>query len=176
LLHHRPDCSIVSIRGNVATRLERLERGEADVTLLAAAGLIRLGMAGVGTLLDAAHWLPAPAQGAIGIECNAEDAETRELLAVIDHAPSRSQVMAERSLLEGLGGSCHSPIAVLCVNDPGDEGSLAMRAAIFSSDGAERIELEARFAAGELTSPRQLAADLLARASPAIREHFAGVR
>ena len=61
-----------------------------------------------------ATWLPAPAQGAIGIECNGDDAAILDLLSAIDHEPSRAQVMAERALLEGLGGNCHSPIAVLC--------------------------------------------------------------
>ncbi len=83
--------------------------------------------------------------------------------------------MAERSLLEGLGGSCHSPIAVLCANVPGNEDTLAMRAAIFSADGAEKVELEARFAASKPAAAKDLAADLLSRASPAIREHFTGL-
>ncbi len=171
LLHLRPDCSVVSFRGNVATRLGRLEAGEADVTLLAAAGLNRLGESHVGSPLDVDQWLPAPAQGAIGIECNADDAETRALLAAIDHAPSRAQVMAERALLAGLGGTCHSPIAVLCREEG---GLLAMRAAIFSPDGVERVEFEARFVPGDEDAPAALAAELLRRASPAIRQHFTG--
>lgn len=174
MLHLRPDCSIVSFRGNVARRLERLDRGEADVTLLAAAGLLRLDMKGVGSPLDLSEWLPAPSQGAIGIECNAEDAQTRELLAAIDHGPSHAQVMAERSLLEGLGGNCHSPIAVLCTHPDGDERALTMRAAIFSSDGAEKVELESRFPATDAAAAKQLAVELLSRASPAIRENFEG--
>jgi hydroxymethylbilane synthase len=169
-LHLRPDCRVVSFRGNVQTRLEKLAQGEADATLLAAAGLERLGMTHVGTPLGTAAWLPAPSQGAIGIECNADDAATLALLAAIDHVPSRAQVMAERALLVGLGGNCHSPIGVLC------EGSsdLALRAAIFSPDGAERVDGEIRFAAGDAQAPRALAADLLARATPAIRQHFTG--
>src|SRR3990167_4583595 len=80
ILGLRPDCSIVSFRGNVATRLARLERGEADVTFLAAAGLERLGAAGVGTPLETDQWLPAAAQGAIGIECLADNAKVLALL------------------------------------------------------------------------------------------------
>jgi len=170
LLHYRPDCSVVSFRGNVATRLEKLAAGEADATLLAAAGLDRLGMTGLGTPLDPLGWLPAPSQGAIGIECNADDTATLALLAAIDHAPSRARVLAERALLEVLGGTCHSPIAVLCDGD----GELAMRASLFSPDGAERVDGEIRFAAGDLAAVRNLAADLLARAAPAIRQHFTG--
>jgi len=172
MLHLRPDCSIVSFRGNVATRLARLEAGEADATLLAAAGLERLGECGVGTPLDLAEWLPAPAQGAIGIECNADDEETIALLAAIDHPPSHARVMAERALLAGLGGNCHSPVAVLCEVH---EGELAMRAAILSPEGAERVEAQARFALADQAGPRGLAAELLSRAGPAIRQHFSGV-
>ncbi|KPL68209.1 porphobilinogen deaminase [Erythrobacter sp. SG61-1L] len=171
LLHLRPDCSVVSFRGNVATRLGKLEAGEADATLLAAAGLNRLGESHVGTPLDAGQWLPAPAQGAIGIECNTDDVETCALIAAIDHAPSRAQVMAERALLSGLGGTCHSPIAVLCREEG---GLLCMRAAIFSPDGVERVEFVARFVPGDEDAPGALAAELLRRASPAIRQHFTG--
>ena len=118
LLHMRPDCRIVPFRGNVATRLAKLAAGEAQATFLAAAGLQRLGEHGTGHPLAMDEWLPAPAQAAIAIECRgvlrqAQD-ETADWLAAIDHAPSRAEVMAERALLAALGGSCHSPIAVLC--------------------------------------------------------------
>jgi hydroxymethylbilane synthase len=171
LLHARPDCTVVPFRGNVATRLARLAADEADATLLAAAGLNRLGETGTGHPLDADAWLPAPGQGAIAIECRADDARTRAWLSAIDHAPSRDAVMAERALLAALGGNCHSPIAVLTAPD-GD--ALILRAALFSPDGSERVEGEARFPAGDLTGPAALAADLLARAVPAIADHFAG--
>ena len=171
MLHARPDCRIVLFRGNVATRLARLAAGEAEVTLLAAAGLSRLGESGVGTPLDAEEWLPAPAQGAIGIECRAGDERVRDLLAAIDHAPSRAAVMAERALLAGLGGTCHSPIAVLTRHDG---GNLSLRAALFSADGAERVEGETGFVAGDAAAPAALARDLLARASPAIATLFEG--
>ena len=171
MLHFRPDCQIVTFRGNVATRLAKLAAGEADVTLLAAAGLARLEETGVGTPLAASEWLPAPAQGAIGIECRAADDETRTLLAAIDDAPSRAGVMAERALLAGLGGTCHSPIAVY--STLGD-GKIVLRAALFSPDGAERVEGEREFAVGDLGAPAALAADLLARATPGIAAHFDG--
>lgn len=171
LLHARPDCKVVTFRGNVATRLAKLAAGEADATLLAAAGLSRLGESGVGHPLAADEWLPAPGQGAIAIECRSNDGETAALLAAIDHAPSRAEVMAERGLLAGLGGNCHSAIAALSGWD-GD--TLILRAALFSPDGAERIEGQARFAPGDAAGPASLAADLLARAVPAIADHFAG--
>ena len=170
MLHQRPDCRIVSFRGNVATRLGKLEAGEADATLLAAAGLERLGQQ-IGAALDPQDWLPAPAQGAIGIECRSDDDTTRALVAALDHAPSAAQVMAERALLAALGGNCHSPIAVLCSG----VGQLAMRAAIFSPDGRHRVEASARFAAGDDSGPESLARELLAKAPPEITQHFAGV-
>ena len=171
MLHQRPDCSIVLFRGNVATRLARLASGEADVTLLAAAGLARLGESGVGTPLDEVDWLPAPAQGAIGIECRADDTRVRDLLAPIDHAPSRAEVMAERGLLTSLGGNCHSPIAVLT---RWEDGQLVMRAALFSGDGIDRVEASRRFAADDPAGPADLARELLALAPPAIAALFDG--
>ena len=172
-LHARPDLKIVGMRGNVATRIAKLAAGEADATFLAAAGLARLGEDDVGTRLDPADWLPAPAQGAIGIECRAADETTRKLLAAIDHGPSHAEVLAERALLEGLSGSCHSPVATLATAD--DDGAIAMRAAIFSPDGAERIERSGEFAVGDRAAAHALAAALLAAASPAIAANFEGL-
>jgi hydroxymethylbilane synthase len=169
LLHARPDCRVVPFRGNVATRLAKLAAGEAQATFLAAAGLQRLGEHGTGHPLEAGEWLPAPAQAAIAVECQASDAQTLERLRAIDHAPSRAEVMAERALLAALGGSCHSPIAVLC--DLADE-TLAMRAAVYAPDGGEKVAGEARFAAGDRDGPARLAGDLLARASPGLRAQF----
>ncbi len=170
LLHARPDCHIVPFRGNVATRLAKLAAGEADATLLAMAGLNRLGQ-DVGTPLDANLWLPAPSQGAIAIECRSDDADTRARLAAIDHAPSRAAVMAERALLAALGGNCHSAIAVL-TRAEGEE--LVLRAALFSPDGVERVSDEARFHRADSEGPARLAATLLARAPVSITAHFAG--
>lgn len=171
LLHARPDCQVVPIRGNVATRLAKLAAGEADATFLAAAGLNRLGESGTGHALPADEWLPAPGQAAIAIECRADDAETQHLLAAIDHAPSRHAVLAERALLAALGGNCHSPVAVL-THTEGDR--LTLRAAVFSPDGAERADAEATFIAADPVGPARLAADLLARATPAITAYFTG--
>jgi hydroxymethylbilane synthase len=170
-LHIRPDCRVVVFRGNVATRMAKLAAGEADATFLAAAGLERLGETGAGHPLDPAEWLPAPAQGAIAIECRTADERVRLLLGAIDHEPSRAEVLAERALLAALGGSCRSPVAVLC--EPAGT-MLALRAALFSPDGAERVDGAATFAADDAAGPARLAADLLARATPGIAGHFAG--
>lgn len=169
LLHARPDCNVVSFRGNVATRLAKLERGEADCTLLASAGLDRLGENAIGARLDPEVWLPAPAQGAIGIECRANDDQTRALLAAIDHAPSHHAVLAERALLMALGGNCHSPIAVLTTAE-GD--ALTLRCALFSPDGADRIEASASGAASEHDWLSGMGADLLARLTPGMVPYF----
>ena len=171
LLNLRPDCKVVTFRGNVATRLKKLSDGEADVTFLAAAGLDRLGQSEVGAPLPAGEWIPAAAQGVIAIECRADDAATTALLAAIDHAPTRAELEAERALLAALGGTCHSPVAVLCELA---EGALHMRAALFSPDGAERVEGTATFAPGEHGPVSALAADLLARSPAAITAHFRG--
>jgi hydroxymethylbilane synthase len=169
LLNLRPDCTVVTFRGNVATRLAKLQAGEADVTFLAAAGLERLGQSEVGHPLDQGDWIPAAAQGVIAIECRADDATTTAQLAAIDHATTRAELEAERTLLAHLGGTCHSPVAVLCETEV---DSLVMRAALFSPDGAERIEGTARLVPGDHAPVAALAADLLARATPAITEHF----
>ena len=138
---------------------------------LAAAGLARLGENAVGTPLDSDTWLPAPAQGAIGLEYRADDTRTQKLLAAIDDHASHMQIMAERALLAALGGTCHSPIAVLS-SLAGDR--LTLRAALFSPDGAERIESSATFAIADIAAPAALARELLGKASPAITAHFDG--
>ena len=171
MLHARPDLTIVGFRGNVATRLAKLQAGEADVTLLAAAGLQRLGETGVGHPLSQFEWLPAPAQGAIGIECLAARADVVGWLSAIDDIPSHDAIRAERALLLALGGNCHSPIAVLTSHH---DTSLTLRAALFSPDGAERVEASETFAPGDAEGPARLAHRLLAQSPDAIRVHFSG--
>ncbi|MDE2410851.1 MAG: hydroxymethylbilane synthase [Sphingomonadales bacterium] len=170
-LHLRPDCEVVMFRGNVQTRLAKLAAGEADATLLAMAGLNRLDQGHVGTPLDPSEWLPAPSQGAIAIECRADDPRTRKFLAAIDDRASHEAVLAERALLAALGGNCHSPVAVLTERA---NGMLTLRAALLSADGRERIEGQRSFAPDDQRGPMLLAADLLARAGEAIRAHFTG--
>src|SRR4051794_20327366 len=109
LLARRPDIVIVPIRGNVETRLRKIETGEADATLLASAGLRRLRRDDVGVVLD--DFLPAPAQGAIGIEIRADDRRLPARIHAIDHLGTHLAVDAERRLLAGLGGTCRSAVA-----------------------------------------------------------------
>lgn len=172
LLRLRPDLRVESIRGNVATRLARLGSGEFDATLLAAAGLDRLGIA-VGTPVEIGNMLPAPSQAAIGVECRSEDHATRELLTAINDLPTHRAVTAERRFARAIGGSCHAPVGALAV-EQGD-GRMWLRAELLSSDGAEQVCGELLFDPdGTDDAPEVLARDLLSRAPPSIRVLFAG--
>jgi hydroxymethylbilane synthase len=164
----RPDAQILLFRGNVDTRLRKLAEGEADATLLAAAGLDRLGRGDIGVPLDGL--LPAPAQGAVGIEARADDVETRALLAAIDHDATSACVLAERALLFALGADCRSPVAALARVDG---THIHLRAEILSEDGGLCEAGECRFAIGDESAPAALARALLDRAAPALRALFA---
>ena len=157
ILRHRPDLKVVPFRGNVQTRLEKLERGEVDATLLALAGLKRLGLArdlisrGLGTILELDDMLPAPSQGAVGIECRADDNGVRQLLAPLNHEATMVRVAAERAALEALEGSCRTPIAALAefANADSDNGdvdadvgaaTLNLRVLVAKPDGSAVFE------------------------------------
>ncbi|HYJ83459.1 MAG TPA: hydroxymethylbilane synthase [Allosphingosinicella sp.] len=168
LLARRPDLVIVPFRGNVETRLRKIQLGEVDATLLAAAGLERLGRDEVGALLD--DVLPAPAQGAIGVEVRGGDSRVRTLVGAIDHPPTHACVAAERRLLEGLGGSCRSPVAALAALEG---GRIRLRAEILTEDGAEAERGERRFPSGDEQAPLELAREMLERAAPRLRALFA---
>ena len=121
----RPDLHLRDLRGNVNTRLAKLDAGDYDAIVLACAGLQRLGFdARIRARLDAPHWLPAPAQGAIAIECRDDDAAVFALCAALDDADTRTCVSAERSMNRALHGSCHVPVAAYARLD-GDTLSLA---------------------------------------------------
>lgn len=116
LLAQRPDLRIVPFRGNVPTRLEKLERGDVDATILAAAGLNRLFMSEqITSIMEVDFMVPAVAQGAIGIECLEQNMHLPKVLERINHAPSLLCVRAERAFLKGLGGTCTTPIGALAV-------------------------------------------------------------
>lgn len=171
LLRRRPDLDVQPIRGNVATRLGKVRSGEVDATLLAAAGLDRLGIE-VGAPVETAAMLPAPAQAAIGVECRSDDVTTSQLLAAINHLPTCRAVGAERAFARATGGSCHSPVAALALEQA--DGRLWLRAELLSSDGQDHVAGEVFAAAGEETEAAQtLAHELLARAPSTIRILFA---
>ena len=138
LLHRRPDLKLVDIRGNVDTRLRKLAEPNLDATILAEAGLHRLGLAErITEVLDAAWMLPAVGQGALGIECRADDGPTRTVLEAIDHLSTHRAVLAERAMLRELGGGCHVPIGA---RSEMATGTLTLRGVVLSPDGTRRID------------------------------------
>jgi hydroxymethylbilane synthase len=142
MLRARPDLEIVPFRGNVDTRLRKLAEGVADATLLAVAGLNRLGrQSDITAYLDPEHFPPAPAQGAIGLEIRSGDARTADLIAPLNHVATATAVHAERALLAALDGSCRTAIGVVSHIA---EKTIGLRGQILSPDG--QIAIEARHA------------------------------
>ncbi|MDO6484598.1 hydroxymethylbilane synthase [Shimia thalassica] len=165
LLNYRPDLTVVEFRGNVQTRLKKLGDGVADCTFLAMAGLSRLGMKeAAASAISPEEMLPAVAQGAIGIERRADDANTAELLAAIHDTPTGQRLAAERAFLAALDGSCETPIAALAELD-GD--TLRLRGEVLRPDGSESLS-EDRTAPIEQGAElgREMAQSLLAKAGP----------
>ncbi|MDF1677682.1 MAG: hydroxymethylbilane synthase [Legionellaceae bacterium] len=139
LLAHRPDLIIQPIRGNVGTRLKKLETENYDATMLAAAGLERLGLqARIQETLPEHIMLPAPGQGALGIECRESDAALKQLLVPLHDESTARIIQAERHVNHALGGSCHTPIAIYC--RPTTKGLLRLDARIASPDGKVMIQ------------------------------------
>jgi len=158
LAHVRPDLELVEFRGNVQTRMKKLEDGVAAATFLAMAGLNRLGMAHVArSAIEVTEMLPAVAQGAIGIERRIADPRAEALLAAIHDTPTGQRLTAERAYLATLDGSCETPIAGLAVFE-GDQ--LWLRGEILRPDGSEAIAGEAR---GAISDAAELGADLARR-------------
>ena len=161
----RPDLQLVEFRGNVQTRMRKLEEGVADATFLAMAGLTRLGMADMArSAIAPEEMLPACAQGAIGVERRVGDGRAAVMLATIHHGPTGLRLAAERAFLTRLDGSCETPIAGLAMLE-GD--SLWLRGEILRPDGTASVSGELRGAAGDGAAMGvTLADDLLGRAGP----------
>ncbi len=139
ILARRPDLRVEAFRGNVQTRIRKLKDGEADATLLALAGLRRLGMTDVATeILGTDVLLPAVAQGAIGITCRGEDDRVLERLATLNHPQTWDCIAAERAMLAALDGSCRTPIGGLA--EIGEDGALTLRGLVAKANGTEIIE------------------------------------
>ncbi len=163
----RPDLQLRDLRGNVNTRLAKLDAGEYDAIVLACAGLQRLGFdARIRARLDAPGWLPAPAQGAIAIECRAGDDAVAALCAPLDDATTRACVGAERAMNQALHGSCHVPVAAFARRD-GDRlwlqglvGSAADGRSV-RADGEGRVDAHGRLG-------REVAEALLAQGARAL--------
>jgi hydroxymethylbilane synthase len=142
LRHHRPDIEALDLRGNVDSRLKKLDAGEFDAIVLAVAGVNRLGATSrVTQVMNADVMLPAVGQGALGIQTRAGDGRTSELVASLDDADSRACVTAERALLRELQGGCQVPLGAWAQLRNGD---LHIEAAVFSADGKEFVRHEER--------------------------------
>ncbi len=161
----RGDLSVVTLRGNVETRLKKLDAGEVDATLLAIAGLNRLGLATVAaSVLDIEDFLPAVGQGVITVETRADDARTRDLLAAIDDAAASTALAAERAFLAMLEGSCRTPIAGHAQLIGGD---LVFRGLIVKPDGGVSFATERRGAPADADAlGRDAGGELNRRAGP----------
>ena len=165
LAHRRPDLQLVEFRGNVQTRMKKLQDGVAVATFLAMAGLNRLGLAHMArSAIAVDEMLPAVAQGAIGIERRVDDGRAEAMLAAIHHGPTGQRLAAERAFLLRLDGSCETPIAGLAVLE-GDQ--LWLRGEILRPDGTRVITGQLRGAVADGADlGRELAAQLLGRAGP----------
>jgi hydroxymethylbilane synthase len=146
---HRPDVEVRSIRGNVDTRIRKVREGEFDGTVLAAAGVRRLGLEGdVSEWLSPETMLPAPGQGALAVQCRVGDEVVLETLAAIDDPAARTETTAERAFLRALGGGCAAPVGTLAeVTDAG----VRMTALVASLDGGELVRVR-----GEDAVPQEL--------------------
>jgi hydroxymethylbilane synthase len=156
---------IVGLRGNVDTRLGKVASGELDAVVLALAGLRRLGRDGeVTEILDPIQVLPAPAQGALAIECRTDDESTLAALAPLNDADTRAAVAAERALLAALEAGCTAPVGALAELTEGDDGApeIYLRGSVTAIDGSDAVRLSASGPSNEADSiGRRLAADLL---------------
>lgn len=170
LLRQRSDLDIRLIRGNVQTRLKKIEDGEYAATLLAAAGLDRLDMGDIGSEISDDIMLPAPAQGAVGIETLADAHDVRSLLKAVSAPQTYRAVVAERLFLKELTADCHSPVAALATIDGVD---VHLRAEILLPDGSEHVAGFSDFESGDVAAPGRLANILLGKASAELKAIFA---
>jgi len=169
LLRHRPDLDIGLIRGNVQSRLQKIEAGEFDATLLAAAGLARLGLNSHAVPIEKNIMLPAASQGAIGLETLTQNKELRSILGHINCSTTNFTVSAERRFLEALGGDCHSPVAASAALDG---LKLTLEAQILLPDGSEEVSASTIFDKGDIEAPRRLARTMMEKASTSLRACF----
>lgn len=168
LLSLRPDLAVVLFRGNVQTRLDKLARGEADATLLAMAGLNRLGLTPRLTPLDPEIFLPAAGQGVIGLESRDVDTEALALAASVNDVPASLALAAERACLAVLDGSCRSAIGIHAA--PGGNNWFILRATVFALDGSERHDVAAEL---DHTPTPEESADLGRRAGDHLKPRAA---
>jgi hydroxymethylbilane synthase len=156
----RPDAQVLDLRGNVQTRLARLDAGGYDAIVLAAAGLVRLGLGDrAGVRLDAPAWLPAPGQGAVAVQARTDDPRTAPLLAALHHAPTGRAVAAERAFLGALQGGCQVPVGALVLDaaaGPVLHGMVADLDGVRVLRGEEFVDVARPEAAGAVLAARLL--------------------
>jgi hydroxymethylbilane synthase len=164
----RPDLSLVDLRGNVDSRIRKLHEGHYGAILLALAGLVRLGRQDeVTEVLDPDHFLPAPGQGAVALECRADDQVVKTAVAVFDHPATAAAVAAERAFLAALGGGCNVPLGAYA--RPDAEG-LRLSAFVGRADGSALVRGDRTGSEPEALG-RALAADLVARGARELMPH-----
>jgi hydroxymethylbilane synthase len=171
LLHVRPDLQTVDVRGNLDTRLRKLREGQFDALVLAEAGLIRLGLADqITQRLPLSEFLPAVGQGALALEIRSDDAETRQVLAALDHPPTHAAVLAERAMLATLQAGCLAPVAAWGRME-GDR--LRLTARVLTADGREKIETDRSAPPSEPAALGRRTAEVLLNqgAAQMIRQH-----
>ena len=167
----RPELEIRSIRGNVDTRIRKVRDGEYDATVLAAAGVMRLGLEDAVTeWLSLETMLPAPGQGALAVQCRADDDAVLELLAAIDDAEARATATAERAFLRELGAGCAAPVAAHA--EPIGAGRVTLKALVASPDGRDVVRVEGSGESAEVGE--RLAREALALGAKAILEKIRG--
>lgn len=159
LLHHRPDLQLSEIRGNVDTRLRKLDEGQYDAIILAEAGLGRLGLAArISLLLSPPTVFPAVSQGALGIEAREDDGVTLDLLAQLTCPVAMAEIQAERALLRTLRAGCHAPLGVWCSIE---DQQLTLTGVLLSHDGSTRLEQSASGNSADAEAIGRKVADLL---------------
>lgn len=177
LLHVRPDLVLRDIRGNVDTRLRKLDQGDYDALVLAEAGLVRLGLADrITQRLTPAVLLPAVGQGALGLETRSDDLQVRKILAKLDDPVAHAAVLAERAMLSALQGGCLAPIAAWCrLESSSAEASLLLTGRVLPPDGSRTLEVTH---SGTTSDPvflgRRVAESLLAQGAAEMVEQARG--
>ena len=163
LLAARPDLEVADLRGNVDTRLRKLRAGEYDAIVLAVAGLVRLELVEhIAQRIPFDLMLPAPAQGALAIQCRSDDAAALDLLRLLDHKLTRTAVTAERAFLNGLSSGCSAPVAACALHGSRLEGvTLQLRGLVASLDGRQLVSVAAE---GAPDAPERLGRRLAQRA------------
>lgn len=157
LLSLRPDLHIKPLRGNLDTRVRKALAGDFDAVVVAAAGLIRLGLEGhITEWLSLERVLPAPGQGALAVQCRSDDGETRRLLAAIEHSDTRTATNAERAFLDGLGGGCAVPVAAFAeIRAGGGTPTIELFGLVSSLDGKKSVRVH-----GSGNDPKALGAKM----------------